>query len=1528
MDAMAASASGGGDAGPSTAQQKVDSKILWHFGLMPTDGSASSGGVVTRVLHVDAREDRLVEIMDARISRVIALDDLVSYDEEEDEDADEDISFVDEDEAATRTRERATVSLRVRRGAPFVSEVEDIEYRLQSVPDARALRVVLARLSRGHTLEDETAEASADALVPGLDARLLRAGTLMRRVGRVALSDAETAAGRGGGRWTTCAALCVPGKLILLAKQPSVPEPLDERPGDARESLRSERAPAPAVATGGRASPLAIHFAASLADARVVSRAPRWNAGGGGEFDLVFGGGRLVLAAPRGGRRERDAWAEALRRAAAVGAETPTRDFGDAFSFSAALDPATRAILAEAKRVAGAMRLDFGDARSVTEDARLGDASASAPERVLVLDRFWRSAALGVGAHFLFNFSAEVVPETVPGGANGRARRRKRRVLLHVDVERDAVDLYVDPRVRGRGRDQSGGLGSLGRSRPAVTRSVETKDVTTETSGPRELTLRAAGFGSFPRGAVFGRFAFQTAADREVFASLTNDLRRGAYKSADHYQYRALLKRGAETGVSKTESDVAPARFLVLVPGKLLVLRGDRAGVPLATASLAEGAEVTVLERTKRNAEGSEGSDVPEGSETEGEGKNASLASAVVALTLPNGDAFAFRFATLDVAKSWARALAEATVEPVAEDAAGNTNAFARAFGEAEGAAPSRESARREKAPDADSEPDSPDSALSPTGVPASPAAPSPPATPREADAPPSPRRRARAAKALVVDAATRDADARAEVSSAEGTARGRGLDPTRHRAETEARESFAQAEARAEARLATEYAAQAASVRAELEAAARARAGVEAAARARAEAQAELLAAEQARALAEARESARAFSEAKAEEARVRASAEARAEAEALAEAEAAARAEAEAAAREAIEAEERAAARALVESERAAIARVQDEEDAVRRVRSENEFRLAVRARVEAEERERAALETRAREKVRARLEAERALEAEKASRALENERAAMGVARIAAEAREAQRSEEAERVARLLAEAERRAAAAEQAAARSEAARAQAAARAEAATRRAAAEQAAAAQERQRVAAEWQEKETSRARADALAAEVAAAVMAGADPFAATRANSVASPGSARDSPYTPSAAARRLDAYGALRGSPPEAPPYVVGVSDSAETTPFASPSALRDNSAPPSPPGRMHDAFFSLGARSEPAGPSPPESPPPSIAPRFEPAAGQAAQRPPFPSRAADLGLGAREHPEDDVGAENGVGPAAETRGRAANRDRRASTSSSSSDSSSSSRSSSPDAAEARHSHPGVSLPQKEIVSPVERAALYDAEESEPPTPTQDLAFLVGATLGGARARGSEAAGAPAEAEAAAASAAKRAAAAEAAAPAAAPGTPDWSRLVDENLERRGAGEGGSSVAAAAPPPEASAALRALWRTDFEASSFADPPPAPAAPAAAPPARGDRSPSSPSAAPPTHFLAAAAARASSTRQVAPPSPKRKQPQHPRAAPPPPPPPPAPGPVNKRKKSMIKSMFKGMFSSSSGGGKKKRDKDNKK
>ena len=95
----------------------------------------------------------------------------------------------------------------------------------------------------------------------------------------------------------------------------------------------------------------------------------------------------------------------------------------------------------------------------------------------------------------------------------------------------------------------------------------------------------------------------------------------------------------------------------MLVPGKLLVLRGDRAGVPVATASLAEGAEVTALEKTKLKKENSEGD-----SNDASNDKNKNVARAVVALTLPNGDAFAFRFATLEAANDETRSEWETVV--------------------------------------------------------------------------------------------------------------------------------------------------------------------------------------------------------------------------------------------------------------------------------------------------------------------------------------------------------------------------------------------------------------------------------------------------------------------------------------------------------------------------------------------------------------------------------------------------------------------------------------------------------------------------------------------------------------------------------------------------------------------------------------------------------------------------------------------------------------------------------------------------
>ena len=63
---------------------------------------------------------------------------------------------------------------------------------------------------------------------------------------------------------------------------------------------------APVLTTGGRARNLVILAAHSLADARVVVRAPRWN-DGGCEFDVVAPPGRRAsLACVGGGWRTRE----------------------------------------------------------------------------------------------------------------------------------------------------------------------------------------------------------------------------------------------------------------------------------------------------------------------------------------------------------------------------------------------------------------------------------------------------------------------------------------------------------------------------------------------------------------------------------------------------------------------------------------------------------------------------------------------------------------------------------------------------------------------------------------------------------------------------------------------------------------------------------------------------------------------------------------------------------------------------------------------------------------------------------------------------------------------------------------------------------------------------------------------------------------------------------------------------------------------------------------------------------------------
>ena len=961
-------------------------------------------------------------------------------------------------------------------------------------------------------------------------------------------------------------------------------------------------------------------------------------------------------------------------------------------------------------------------------------------------------------------------------------------------------------------------------------------------------------------------FFFQPSFSFPKFASLVVALRDGIYEkeNADRYHFRNLIKRGVETGVRN--GDTCPARYLVLVPGKLLVLRGDRGGVPLQTASLAEGATVAAL-RQNANVLSADAS-----------GGTFASNFAIVTLALPHDKTFqlTFRFATIDVAKAWARAIAEAAAS------AGH---------------PRRET---KNTPDAHVEPGAeettqPDSPLSPGGVPNKNASPVPPPSPPSVarETPPSPRRRSDtkavgalhatsrqpspapeasallaltyfekepAGSAALTESALRDArfladaeakGARARLREAKNAEVSREL--ARRRAETEARESFARAEARAETRLALEYELQAAAVRVSLETSARERAGVAAAAKTRAEAKEKLRALEQARAFAEAEETARALAETKAAAQKIRAEALAAAEASAVAEAKAEAQAKAEAAARDRIEAEERAAARARVDSERAVLARIKEEENAVRRVQSENEYRLAVRARVEAEERERWACETRAHENVRARLEAEKAAYAEKTRRALAAENTAR--ARFADEELAAENAFAAESalITEKLAEAERRSLAAEAAAAEATSARDEAQAAAAAATR---------------------------SRADVLAAEVAAAVLAGDDPFAATRANSIASPASTREDPLSPYS-------------------PY--------------SPYATRP---PPSPPRRMNDAFFSLarptdgGANSRRLGvlESPPDSPPPA----FQSGAGAGA-RASIPNETAaplsnlsfkldELDRGARlvrpsgRHPPRSVGS-----------------------SSSSSASATSSRSSSPDRTTSRASTPPSSPPVSEFAQ-VSQSASRPSKSVD-----RQLGFET-----------REIAAEAAHAEPDRPGAASVADGARAQSPR--PSVSTTTFVVPEGSDRQRQ----FRVPAVAPSEPTDTAFTSEGAT--RAASFVVPPARVSSRNAV--AKNERTeketlpvphksghssqqPSSSQPPPPTHFLAAAAEKAAFvSRPRAPPSPLRRLPSHPRASPSLPKPM-APVPATDagaetKKKSMIKSMFKGMFSSSSAGGGRKKSK----
>ena len=1303
------------DADGVAAEPALPSRVLLHFGTVARDGDLAADAPV---LHVDAREDRLLEIRAGRVTRTVAFSDVVRYVADEDDDLGEFRDYAeyldDDDERAChlltlvvrRSGARATSPNVHPEGSDSSSPSNDdddtveLHYRLQSSAELRAMRAVLERLSAGRLDPNEAPRSS----LPGLDPRVLRSGTLTCRLGRFP----SGATSRAAGRWISCSAAVVPGKLILLADASAMSSVDDEQRRDAPEPDAPSDAPfapsapsdgpfvrAPVLTTGGRARNLVILAAHSLADARVVVRAPRWN-DGGCEFDVVAPPGRRAsLACVGGGWRTRDAWIRALEDAAgAVGTRVGTQgadssgcergkenDWSEGRGPSTALDADTRAALAETARVAVALAENLAEGRHTVSDdpertrpspgtktrTRTGtgtgtgtERSASVPspspgtipgtERALVLHRYWKRVELGVSANFLFNFSTR---ETTRRGA---------RTLVHVDTSRRAVECYV-PRKNTRGY-------------PAMVlrRSFEVRDVATprepRESNPRASLLVSAGAGSSARGAIFARFVFDTVADRSVFETLVGDLRAGRYRDADDYHLRGVLKRGWEGGEGWTPP--RPERYLALVPGKLLALPSHVAAIPSDAVSLAEGAEVIVRAGKSRAPRGDEDEDG---------------ALALVEVTA-GGTRRSFRMPNVAAASAWARAIRDAVprdgarVKRVPEGEGKGENATTEA--DAAAPAPSGNDA---------SSPASIGESIPPVVA----SSPSPPASPRGFEFVPSPRRRwsfpanshedefsakvepannvdarlaamearvalaeAAAAEASSRAAAERDARLRVEAetraraeadAAAEAEAEAR-RERAKLAAEAEAREAFARAEARAEARLAEEFEARAAALAAELDADARERAGVEEATRARAAARAKLRAAEDARVVAAAEDEARRL-----ESFRIAEEAKRRVESESAAKADARAKMEARVEAEERAAAAERAAANA---SSRAAA----EKAEAIRKVKEENEHRVRVRERLRAEEEARVSAEEEAREVIRARAEAD------------ETRRMASLAARL--------RAEEDEQARRRRAEAEA-------------------------------------------AAAEAEAKAKAREREADLAAEVAAAVARGFDPF--------------EGAPWGESSSPRAT-------ASPAGAPFFAAAATspDPHPHNPFE-PATRRRNRTPPADVARA-------------TSPTSPGSPPRVRSPLGDPTKSNSARRASFEGSVGDSSDdedhrreikrrgGARlDGARLDVGSGERIVVGVRRSGSGSGFSTRSSP------------------ATARRVPPP---PSSSSSSSPEAAVPVSASAPSPPPPTPDLGHLIAARV----ARGG---GGPNETAAAARSP-----------PPAAPGTPDWSHLVGASFAAKDA----------------------------------------------------------------------------------------------------------------------------------------------
>ena len=203
----------------------LPSRVLLHFGTVARDGDLAADAPV---LHVDAREDRLLEIRAGRVTRTVAFSDVVRYVADEDDDLGEFRDYAeyldDDDERAyhlltlvvRRSGARATSPNVHREGSdsslPSNDDDDTVElhYRLQSSAELRAMR----RRPRASLRGTPRPERGASFVPPG------------PRPARPPLGNAHVSPGtlplrrhlaRAAGRWISCSAAVVPGKLILLA---------------------------------------------------------------------------------------------------------------------------------------------------------------------------------------------------------------------------------------------------------------------------------------------------------------------------------------------------------------------------------------------------------------------------------------------------------------------------------------------------------------------------------------------------------------------------------------------------------------------------------------------------------------------------------------------------------------------------------------------------------------------------------------------------------------------------------------------------------------------------------------------------------------------------------------------------------------------------------------------------------------------------------------------------------------------------------------------------------------------------------------------------------------------------------------------------------------------------------------------------------------------------------------------------------------------------------------------------------------